>query len=147
DFVDSTNVLFANWPDVAADTKCNTYHGNYDTAEFGYSLTFDVFGNYYYSYASEQIPTDANDGNGYNTVRFNDPEMDSALQVLQSAIKPEDQVSAAYTVQKVYVDKLIEQALYYRNEVRGYASRIQNLEWNPSSATEIWNIEDWWIKS
>ncbi len=147
EFVDSTNVLFANWQDVAPDTKCNTYHGNYDTAEFGYSLTFDVFGNYYYSYASEQIPTDANDGNGYNTIRFNDPQMDSALQVLQSAIKPEDQVSAAYTVQKVYVDKLIEQALYYRNEVRGYASRIQNLEWNPSSATEIWNIEDWWIKS
>ena len=145
-FVDSTAVLFANWPDVPADTKCNTYHGNYDTAEFGYSLTFDVFGNYYYSYASEQIPTDANDGNGYNTVRFNDTEMDDALGILQRAIKPEDQVQAAYTVQKVYVDKLIEQTLYYRNEVRGYAADIQNLDWNPSSATEVWNIEDWWVK-
>ena len=72
-FVDSTTVLFANWPDVSADTKCNTYHGTYDTAEFGYSLTFDLFGNYYYGYHSEQIPTDANKGNGYNTVRFNDP--------------------------------------------------------------------------
>ncbi len=40
----------------------------------------------------------------------------------------------------------IEQTLYYRNEVRGYATRIQNLDWNPSPATEVWNIEDWWIK-
>ena len=83
-FVDSTTILFANWPDVSADTKCNTYHGTYDTAEFGYSLTFDLFGNYYYGYHSEQIPTDANKGNGYNTVRFNDPEMDAALDVLKA---------------------------------------------------------------
>jgi peptide/nickel transport system substrate-binding protein len=144
--VDSTAVLFANWPDVAPDTKCNTYHGTYDTAEFAYSLTFDLFGNYYYSYASEQIPTDANGGNGYNTIRFSDPEMDAALAVLKDAIRPEDALQAAYTVQKVYVDKLIEQTLYYRDEVRGYATRIQNLDWNPSSSTEVWNVEDWWIQ-
>jgi peptide/nickel transport system substrate-binding protein len=144
-FVDSTNVLFASWNDVSADTKCSTYRGTYDTSEFGYSLTFDLFGDYYYSYASEQIPTDANKGNGYNTVRFNDPEMDAALKMLKDAIKPADQVQAAYTVQKVYADKLIEQALYYRSEVRGYATRIHNLIWNPSSATELWNIEDFFI--
>ena len=99
-FVDSTTVLFANWPDVSADTKCNTYHGTYDTAEFGYSLTFDLFGNYYYGYHSEQIPTDANKGNGFNTVRFNDPEMDAALDVLKAALKPSDQLQAAYKVQE-----------------------------------------------
>jgi peptide/nickel transport system substrate-binding protein len=145
-FVDSTAVLFANWPDVSADTKCNTYHGTYDTAEFAYSLTFDLFGNYYYSYHSEQVPTDENGGNGYNTVRFNDPEMDDALDVLRDAIDPEAALQAAYTVQQVFVDKLVEQTLYYRNEVRGYATRIQNLDWNPSNATEVWNIEDWWIQ-
>jgi peptide/nickel transport system substrate-binding protein len=145
-FVDSTAVLFANWPDVAPDTKCNTYHGTYDTAEFGYSLTFDIFGNYYYSYHSEQIPTEENSGNGFNTVRFQNEAMDEALRTLQSAIKPDEQVAAAYTVQEVYVDQLVEQTLYYRNEVRGYANRIQNLDWNPSSATELWNIEDWWIQ-
>jgi peptide/nickel transport system substrate-binding protein len=144
-FVDSTNVLFASWNDVSPDTKCSTYRGTYDTAEFGYSLTFDLFGDYYYSYASEQIPTDANKGNGYNTVRFNDREMDAALKKLKDAIKPADQVQAAYTVQKVYVDKLIEQALYYRSEVRGYAVRVHNLAWNPSAATELWNIEDFFI--
>jgi peptide/nickel transport system substrate-binding protein len=145
-FVDSTAVLFANWPDVSPDTKCNTYHGTYDTAEFAYSLTFDLFGNYYYSYHSEQIPTDANQGNGYNTVRFQDPEMDEALDVLRNAVEPQAQLDAAFAVQKLYVDKLVEQTLYYRNEVRGYATRIKNLEWNPSSSTEVWNIEDWFIQ-
>jgi peptide/nickel transport system substrate-binding protein len=145
-FVDSTAVLFANWPDVAADTKCNLAHGNYDTSEFAYVLAFDLFGDYYYSYHSEQIPTDANNGNGYNTVRFNETDMDEALDVLRDAIDPQEALEAAYEVQKIYVDKLVEQTLYYRNEVRGYATRIQNLEWNPSSSTELWNIEDWWIQ-
>ncbi len=144
-FVDSTTVLFANWPDVSADTKCNTYHGTYDTAEFGYSLTFDLFGNYYYSYASEQIPTDANKGNGFNTVRFNDPTMDAALNALKSALKPEDQVQAAYSAQEQYIEDNVEIALYYRNEVRGYATKIKNLLWNPSSSTELWNVEDWYL--
>ena len=144
-FVDSTTILFANWPDVAATTKCNTYHGTYDTAEFGYSLTFDLFGNYYYSYHSEQIPTDANKGNGFNTIRFNDPAMDLALDVLKAALKPDDQVQAAYKVQEQYIKDNVEVALYYRNEVRGYATNIKNLLWNPSSATELWNIEDWYI--
>ncbi|MEO8229797.1 MAG: ABC transporter substrate-binding protein [Chloroflexota bacterium] len=144
-FVDSTTVLFANWPDVSADTKCNTYHGTYDTAEFGYSLTFDLFGNYYYGYHSEQIPTEANKGNGFNTVRFNDPEMDAALDVLKAALKPADQLQAVYKVQEQYIKQDVEIALYYRNEVRGYATKIKNLLWNPSSATELWNIEDWFI--
>ena len=144
-FVDSTTILFANWPDVSADTKCNTYHGTYDTAEFGYSLTFDLFGNYYYGYHSEQIPTDARKGNGYNTVLMNDPEMDAALDVLKAALKPDDQVQAAYKVQEQYVKDNVEIALYYRNEVRGYATKIKNLLWNPSSATELWNVEDWFL--
>jgi len=144
-FVDSTNVLFASWNDVSPDTKCSTYRGTYDVAEFGYQLTFDLFGDYYYSYASEQIPADTNKGNGFNTIRFKDPQMDAALKTLKDSIKPEDQVKAAYTVQKVYADKMIEIPLYYRSEVRGYAADVKNLDWNPSSATELWNIEDFFI--
>ena len=61
-FVDSTTILFANWPDVKADTKCNLSHGNYDTSEFAYVLAFDLYGDYYYSYTrsrSRPMPTRA----------------------------------------------------------------------------------------
>jgi len=144
-FVDSTAVLFANWPDVAADTKCNLAHGNYDTSEFAYVLTFDLFGDYYYSYHSEQIPTDANSGNGYNYLRLNDPDMDNALNTLKSAIKPDEQVQAAYKVQQIYIDKTPEVALYYRNETRGVSAKLNNFLYNPSTSSDMWNIEDWWV--
>jgi peptide/nickel transport system substrate-binding protein len=145
-FVDSTTILFANWPDVKADTKCNLAHGNYDTSEFAYVLTFDLFGNYYYSYASEQIPTEANKGNGYNYLRLNNKDMDDAINVLKAAINPADQLDAAYTIQQVYIDQVPEVVLYYRNEARGVSLKVQNFLKNPSTASDMWNIEDWWLQ-
>lgn len=144
-FVDSTAVFFANWPDVAPDTKCNLAHGQYDTAEFAYVLSFDLFGNYYYSYHSEQIPTDENNGDGYNYLRLESPEMDAALDVLRDAILTEDQINAAYTIQEIYVEQIPEIALYYRNEARGVATRLNNFFKNPSTSSDMWNVEDWWV--
>jgi len=144
-FVDSTAVLFANWPDVAADTKCNLAHGNYDTSEFAYVLSFDLFGDYYYGYHSEQIPTDANKGDGYNYVRIANKDMDDALNTLRDAIDPEAQVLAAYTVQQVYIDTIPEVSLYYRNEARGVGAKVNNFLKNPSTSSDMWNIEDWWV--
>jgi peptide/nickel transport system substrate-binding protein len=146
DFVDTSGVLFAGWPDVAASTKCNLAHGNYDLSEFGYVLSFDLFGDYYYSYHSEQIPTESNSGDGYNTLRLNDPEMDAAIDALTKAISPADQVQAAYRIQDVYVRLVPEVALYYRNEARGVSVKLQNFLKNPSTATDMWNVEDWWLQ-
>ena len=143
--VDSTTVLFANWPDVAADTKCNLAHGNYDTSEFAYVLTFDLFGNYYYSYHTEQIPTEQNEGNGYNYLRYSNPQMDEALNTLKSAIRPEQQVEAAYTVQRVYVEQIPEVVLYYRASTRGVSAKLRNFFKNPSTSSDMWNIEDWFL--
>jgi peptide/nickel transport system substrate-binding protein len=144
-FVDSTNVLFATWSDVDASTKCNLAHGTYDTSEFAYQLSFDLFGDYYYSYASEQIPTDANKGNGYNTLRLKNTDMDAAIATLKSAIDPAEAVQAAYKIQQVYIDQVPEVPLYFRNEARGYSSKLNNFAKNPSTATDMWNIEDWWL--
>jgi peptide/nickel transport system substrate-binding protein len=144
--VDSTTVLFALWPDVAADTPCNLAHGNYDTAEFAYVLTFDLFGNYYYGYHSEQIPTDENEGNGFNWIRLVNEDMDAALDTLQDAIRPEEAVEAAYTVQEVYVTEVPEVVLYYRASTRGVSSRLHNFFKNPSTSSDMWNIEDWWVE-
>ena len=146
EFVDGSTVLFAGWADVKADTKCNLAHGNYDTSEFAYVLGFDLYGDYYYSYHSEQIPTDANKGNGYNTLRLKSPEMDAAIDVLAKAIKPADQVEATYRIQQVYVDQIPEIVMYYRNEARGLAAKLQNFKKNPSTASDVWNVQDWWLK-
>jgi peptide/nickel transport system substrate-binding protein len=145
-FVDSTTILFAEWPDVKADTKCNLAHGNYDTSEFAYVLTFDLFGDYYYSYHSGQIPTDANKGVGFNYLRLKNADMDAAIDVLTAALAPKDQVEAAYKIQQVYIDITPEVVLYYRNEVRGVSAKLQNFLKNPSTSSDIWNVEDWWLQ-
>jgi peptide/nickel transport system substrate-binding protein len=144
--VDGSTVLFAGWSDVKADTKCNLAHGTYDLAEFAYVLGFDLYGDYYYSYHSEQIPTEANKGNGYDTLRYASPEMDAAIDVLAKSIDPADQVEAAYKVQQVYIDQVPEIVLYYRNEARGVSARLQDFFKNPSTSSDMWNIEDWWLK-
>ena len=72
--------------------------------------------------------------------------MDAALDVLKKAIKPEDQIQAAYKIQDVYIDQTPEVVLYYRNEARGVGIKVQNFLKNPSTASDMWNIEDWWIK-
>ncbi len=145
-FVDSTTILFANWPDVKADTKCNLAHGGYDTSEFAYVLTLDLFGDYYYSYASEQIPTDANKGDGYNYLRLSNKDMDAAINVLKAETDQAKQLDAAYAIQQVYIDSIPEVVLYYRNEARGVSNRVQNFLKNPSTASDMWNIEDWWVQ-
>jgi peptide/nickel transport system substrate-binding protein len=144
-FVDSTAVLFAGWGDVSADTKCNLAHGNYDTSEFAYVLSFDLFGDYYYSYATEQIPTDKNKGNGYNYLRLSNPDMDAAIKVLQNAIDPKEQVDAALKIQDVYIAQTPEIPLYFRNDVRGYSTKLHNFFYNPGTNSDMWNIEDWWV--
>ena len=142
--VDSTTVLLADWADVAADTKCNLRRGNYDTAELDSPMTLDLAIDYD-AYGSDRIPTEATKGKGSNTVRFSDPEMDAALDILRNGALPADRITAAYRAQRRYVDDLVEIPLYYRNDVRGYATRIRNLLWNPSRSTELWNVEDWFI--
>ena len=110
------------------------------------TLTFDLYGDYYYSYHSEQIPTDANKGVGLNSLRLKNAEMDAAIDVLTKALAPKDQVEAVYKIQQVYLDIVPEVVLYYRNEARGINVKLQNFLKNPSASTDMWNVEDWWLQ-
>ncbi|HEU4672775.1 MAG TPA: ABC transporter substrate-binding protein [Candidatus Limnocylindrales bacterium] len=145
-YVDSTKVFFAGWADTSPDTKCALSRGNYDTGEFAYVLSFDLFGDYYYSYASAQIPTDANKGNGYNWLYLKDPDVDAAIDTLKSALNPADQIQSAYDLQRIIdVEKVYEVALYYRTQVRGLSSRLQNFFQNPGTQSDMWNSQDWFV--
>ena len=142
---DAASVYFAGWNDTTPDTECSIYRGTYDLALFAWILTFDLFGNYYYSYHTDQWP-DNEPHDGGNTSRFSDPAMDEALDTLRDSINTGDQIEAVQTVQQVYVDEVAEIPLYYREQVRGKSVRLQNFFKNPSTASDMWNIEDWWIQ-
>jgi peptide/nickel transport system substrate-binding protein len=145
-YVDSTKVFFATWAQVDASKKCNLYHGTYDTAEYASVLSFDLFGDYYYNYATEQIPTDENKGNGYNSLHLSDPDVDKAIETLKSEMNIQNQLEAAYDIQKIVdVNKVYEVPLYYRGQVRGVSTRLQNFFQNPGTASDMWNAQDWFV--
>jgi peptide/nickel transport system substrate-binding protein len=143
---DAASVYFAGWNDTTPDTKCSIYRGTYDLALFAWVLTFDLFGDYYYSYLTDQWP-DNDPHDGGNTSRFSNPDMDEALETLRDSIATEDQVEAALTVQQIYVDQVAEIPLYYREEARGTSTRLHNFFYNPGTASDMWNIQDWWVDS
>lgn len=140
--VHAGDALFAPWQEVRADTTCNLARGTYDTAHYSYILGMDLFGNYYYSYHSEQIPTEANGGTGLNFLRLADPEMDAALEALESAVAPGEQLQAAYTVQRIYSDQVPEVPLFYQITSIPVRARVQNFAKN---SAEMWNVQDWWV--
>ncbi len=142
---DATSVFFAGWNDTTPETQCSIYRGTYDLALFAWILTFDLFGNYYYNYHTEQWP-DEEPHDGGNTSRFSNPQMDEALDTLRSAISTEEQIEAVNTVQEIYVNEVAEIPLYYRESTRGHSTRLQNFFKNPGTASDIWNVEDWWIQ-
>jgi peptide/nickel transport system substrate-binding protein len=138
--------IFAGWNDVAADAQCNLSHGNYDTTEFAWVHTFDMFGNTYYSYHSSQIPTAENGGNGSNFVRLNDPRMDEALDRLYATTDPAKQVAIMQEIERIHTEIQAETVLYYRSNVRGVNPNLSNYFQNPSTASDMWNVGDWYLK-
>ncbi len=143
--VELSETMFDGWQDQPEDSSCSIYRGTYDLSLFAWVLTFDLFGNYYYNYHTDQWP-DADPHDGGNTSRFSNPEMDAALDVLKDKITTADQIAAVKTVQEIFVDQAAEIPLYYRNESRGVSTRLQNFFKNPGTASDIWNVEDWWIQ-
>jgi len=141
---DAASVYFAGWNDTTPETECSIYRGTYDLALFAWVLTFDLFGNYFYSYHTDQWP-DNDPHDGGNTSRFSHPDMDAALETLRDSINTEDQVEAVKVVQQIFVDQVAEIPLYYREEARGKSTRLENFFKNPSTASDMWNIEDWWV--
>jgi peptide/nickel transport system substrate-binding protein len=142
----SPETVFAGWNDVPADAQCNLSHGNYDTSEFAWVHTFDQFGNTYFSYHSSQIPTDENGGNGSNFVRLNDPEMDALLDQLKSTTDPALQVAISQDIARRHTEIQAETVLYYRSAVRGVTPKLGNWQQNPGTASDMWNIGDWFLK-
>ena len=141
---EASEVIFDGWTETTPETKGNLTRGTYDTAEFAYVLTFDIYGDYV-GYHSTQIPTAQNQGAGNNTLRLADPEMDAALDRLKSAVDPAQQLAEARKIQELYVTKVPEVVLYDRSGVRGVTNELQNFFRNPSTASDMWNVEDWYV--
>lgn len=137
--------IFDGWTDVEPDQTCNLARGTYDSSEFAWVQSFDIFGGFYYVYHSSQIPTEENEGAGSNYVRLNSPAMDDALDALFGATDPAEAYSLAAEIQQIHTAEQVEVVLYYRSGVRGLNSSIQNFARNPGTSSDMWNIADWFL--
>jgi len=141
---DAGSVVFAGWSDTTPDTQCSIYRGTYDIADYAYVLSGDVYGGYYPTYSSKQIP-EVNH-NGANTTRLNNPEMDAALDNLGFDVDPAKLNADAAVVQKTVATQNNEIPLYYRAEATGISNHVGGWEkYNPSSIGPTWNAETWWV--
>ena len=138
---DASAVFFASWADTTPETQCSIYRGTYDIADFAYILGGDLYSNYYFTYASSQIPPVSN-----NTTRISVPALDDALAKIGSEIDPEAQKAAAATMQEELAKALPEIPLYYRAEATGVSNHVGGYaKFNPSSAGPTWNAQDWYF--
>jgi ABC-type transport system substrate-binding protein len=140
---DASAVVFAGWADTTNDTNCSIYRGTYDIADYAFVLGADVYGNYYYTYAGSQIPTDDNP-NGSNTGRLNNDDMNAALTAIGTEIDVQKQYELAKTVQQVVAQQNNEIPIYYRAETTGLGARLGGWgKYNPASVGPTWHVEDW----
>jgi peptide/nickel transport system substrate-binding protein len=138
--------VFAGWNEAPPDAQCSLTRGNYDTAEFAWVSSFNLFGNSYTVYHSDYIPREENSGAGANFVRLNDPRMDEALDALYGATDQAEAMDLAVTFQQIHTEQQPEVVLYYRSNVRGLNPKIANYLQNPGTGSDMWNIGDWFLK-
>jgi peptide/nickel transport system substrate-binding protein len=140
----SPETIFGGWNEVPADAECNLAHGNYDTTEFAWVYTFDLFGDYY-GYHTSRIPTEENGGSGNNYVRLSNPEMDDLLDQLFGTTEPAKQAELGQAVQRLHTKLQPEVVLYYRSSARVVNTKLENFAKNPGTSTDMWNVEDWYL--
>ena len=134
--------LFGEWDAVAADTPCNLIHGNYDVADFAWVAPLDPTGSYNV-YHSSGIPDDP-PHNGQNNTRTSIPALDKAWDEVVGNIDLVKIRDAMFTVQDIYSSNVIEIPLFYWKNVYLVNPKLHNVVGNPTTATVLWNIEDFW---
>ena len=143
--VPTTPDLFGGWTDTGSDVPCNTTHGNFDVAEFAWVSGIDPLG-IYLLYYSKYDPSQG-DHSGTNYIRVNNPALDALLDKLKVTVDQSQILSIMQQVQDIYVDpanSFPEIPLYYWKTVELKGTSMHNVVNNATSATNTWNIEDWW---
>lgn len=93
-------------------------------------------------FTSDQIPSEANEGEGWNFFRLQDPELDAAIADGRNTLDQEERKAAYRTVVERILDDLVYIPLYKRAVINAFQSRVQGEAGNPW-AEFTWNAEEW----
>ena len=130
---------------LAADTKCNGIHGNYDVLMHGYTSTPDPTAAYNV-YTTQGIP-DNPPHNGQNETRVSIPAMDAAYQVVNTSLDPAEIKKNMDIIQDIYgsSQNTFELPFFVHKNVWLVQTKVHNSLGNPTSTTGSWNAGDWWV--
>jgi peptide/nickel transport system substrate-binding protein len=129
--------LFGNWQENGKLKR-----GDFDIVmdTWGADLDPDAFLSTLFT--SDQIPTEANGGEGWNFFRLQDPELDAAIAEGRSTLDQEERKAAYRTVVERILDDLVYIPLYKRAVINAFQARVEGEVGNPW-AEFTWNAEEW----
>jgi peptide/nickel transport system substrate-binding protein len=159
---DTEQILIAYWKAVGIEVKAQNYssdqffgdyseggilaRGKFDIGMFAWQGGPDPDGDYSI-FASDSIPTDANKGQGQNYTGYADSVIDQALKAQRATVDFSQRAAAWQTFQQEFVKIKTVLPLYTRIQAAAYNQKLANYKNNPTSATNEWNVVEWYLKS
>jgi ABC-type transport system substrate-binding protein len=140
-----SSILFGGWNDVSGDQPCNLIHGTYDISMFAWVSGLDPLGSYNV-YTCAGIPESNAAHNGQNNTRTCDPKADDIWNKVKGSVDFATVGAAMADWQTYYTSNVVEIPLFYWKDVYLVNPKLQNVVGNPTTASVLWNVQDWWIQ-
>ncbi len=96
-------------------------------------------------FTPDQIPTAANDYEGQNYYRYNNPQVGEINNKLKGTLDEEEGAKLIKQVQEIMAEDVPLLPLYQRIDPIAFSEKIRGPENNPTQEGPFWNIEDWWF--
>jgi peptide/nickel transport system substrate-binding protein len=129
--------LFGNWAENGKlkrgdfDIVMDTWGADLDPDDFLSTL-----------FTSNQIPTEANGGEGWNFFRLQDPALDKAIADGRASLDQNVRKVAYKTAAERIADNLVYIPLYKRSTIDAFRSSVTGQQPNPWSEF-TWDAQDW----
>ena len=129
--------LFGNWQENGTIKR-----GNFDILEDTWGADLDPDAFLSALFASDQIPTEANGGEGWNFFRLQDPALDLAIAEGRSTLDQATRKEAYRRAVQRILDALVYIPLFKRATVDAYRTTVAGQVPNPWDEL-TWNAADW----
>jgi peptide/nickel transport system substrate-binding protein len=129
----AANVFFG------ANAQGILHSGNFDIGEFMNTVSYDP--DDHTVYMSTQTP----DKGGSNYMHYSNPQVDAAEQAQQSTADISARKAAFHTIDTAVIADVPVFYLYAPGNIFCYSNKLHNYMPSPLSASEGWNVWDWWM--
>jgi len=133
--------LFGNW---AEDGKLK--RGNFDIVMDTWGAELDPDSFLSTLFRSDQIPNEANQGEGWNFFRLEDPTLDAAIDAGRATLDLDARKASYRTVVEQILSAGVYIPLYKRSMLDAFSDNVSGQLPNPWS-NFTWNVADWTINN